>query len=275
MPRAPRTSDVGELQRTVLVLRAAGLSPTRFAGNDLRAKLRRGQGADGAWKRNVAWTAFGLLALRAAGEPVSSPPVDRAVGFLESAQSLGGGWGFAPGSVADVDDTGAVLQALAAAGRRKEAAAQGGVAFLRDAQSADGGWGQLAGRSSNSQSTSWAVQGLIAARVALGSLKADPLAYLRGLQRRDGHIAYSSTSEQTPVWATAQALAALQRKPFPLAPVRRGAGESVGLAAPPAGGAGGGGGDGPGPALVAAGIVAMLGLVAVAGWRRRHRGALA
>jgi energy-coupling factor transport system substrate-specific component len=268
-----RSSDVGELQRTILVLRAAGLSPRRFGGRDLAAKVRGQQAADGSWKRNVAWTAFGLFALRASGDPAGGARVAKAAGFLEGAQAPGGGWGFAPGSVADVDDTGAVLQALAAAGRGGGAAAQGGVAYLRGAQASDGGWGQLAGRTSNAQSTSWAVQGLVAARTPLASLKADPLAYLRGLQRRDGHFAYSSTSEQTPVWVTAQALAAIQRKPFPLAPVKRGNAAALALAAPV--GNGGGGGDGPGPLVVSAAIAAVLALAVAVGWRARHRGATA
>ncbi|HEU0018867.1 MAG TPA: prenyltransferase/squalene oxidase repeat-containing protein [Thermoleophilaceae bacterium] len=215
--------DIGELQRTILVLRSAGLSARRFAGVDPLAKLRRAQLADGSWNANVAWTTFGLLALRAAREPIGAARVRKAADYLERSQSPGGGWGFAAGSPADVDDTGAVLQALAATGRRAGAAARAGVDYLRAAQGSDGGWGQLAGRDSNAQSTSWAVQGLVAARVPLASLRADPLAYLRGLQRRDGHIAYSRTSDQTPVWVTAQALAALRRKPFPLAPVKRGA----------------------------------------------------
>jgi energy-coupling factor transport system substrate-specific component len=269
--KSARSSDVGELQRTILVLRAARLSPRRFGGRDLAAKLRRQQAADGSWKRNVAWTAFGLLALRAAGDPAGGAQVAKAAGFLEGAPAPGGGWGIAPGAaVADVDDTGAVLQALAAAGRGAGVAARGGVAYLRGAQAPDGGWGQLAGRTSNSQSTSWAVQGLVAARVPLGSLNADPLAYLRGLQRGDGRIAYSSASDQTPVWATAQALAALQRKPFPLAPVKRGAGKAVALVSPAPGGDASGG-DGPGPALLAAGAAALLALIASAAWSLKRR----
>jgi hypothetical protein len=47
------------------------------------------------------------------------------------------------------------------------------------------------------------------------------LAYLRGLQRADGSIAYSSSSAQTPVWVTAQALMALAREPLPVATVPR------------------------------------------------------
>ncbi len=267
--------DIGELQRTILVLRAAGVSPRRFAGSDLLAKLRRAQSANGSWKSNTAWTAFGLLALRAAREPVASERVRKAADFLEGAQAPGGGWGFAPGSPADVDDTGAVLQALASAGRRGGAAARAGVDYLRGGQGSDGGWGQLAGRDSNAQSTSWAVQGLVAMRTPLGSLRADPLAYLRGLQRRDGHIAYSRTSDQTPVWVTAQAIAALQRKPFPLAPVKRG--KTAALIAPSASsGTGSDGSDGPGPAVVvAAGIAAAAALAAAIGWRVRHHGATA
>jgi hypothetical protein len=34
-------------------------------------------------------------------------------------------------------------------------------------------------------------------------------------------VRYSRTSRQTPVWVTGQALAAIARKPFPLAAVRR------------------------------------------------------
>lgn len=270
--------DIGDLQRTILVLRAAGLPPRRFAGTNLLAKLRRAQSADGSWKSNTAWTAFGLLALRAAREPVGSGRVRKAADFLERAQAPGGGWGFAPGSPADVDDTGSVLQALVSAGRRGGAAARAGVEYLRGAQNADGGWGQLAGRDSNAQSTSWAVQGLVAARAALGSLRADPLAYLRDLQRRDGRISYSRTSDQTPIWVTAQAVAALRRKPFPLAPVKRGratAGLSRDIGAGASGAGGGGGGDGPGPAVVAAGIAAAAALAAAIGWRVRHRGATA
>jgi len=50
---------------------------------------------------------------------------------------------------------------------------------------------------------------------------ANPIRYITRLQRRDGHISYSQTSDQTPVWVTAQALTALRRKPFPLATAPR------------------------------------------------------
>ena len=267
-----RFVDVGELQRTILVLRTAGLSSRRFAGLDLLARLRRAQRSDGSWEGNVAFTAFGLLALRAAGERVGAATVRRAADYLERAQASEGGWGFVPAAMSDVDDTGAALQALAAAGRRSSPSVKEGVAYLRGSQAADGGWGQLQGRTSNAQSTSWAVQGLVAARARLGSLTSDPLGYLRGLQRRDGHFSYSRTSDQTPVWVTAQALAAIQRKALPIAPVRRG--QRPAAVAPPAAGDPGGGSspdDGsPGAAVVLGSLALLIALAAVAvGWLRR------
>jgi energy-coupling factor transport system substrate-specific component len=267
-----RFDDIGEVQRTVLVLRAAGVSPRRFAGHSLLAKLRRAQGPDGSWRGNVAFTAFGLLALRAAGQSVSSGSVRRAADYLVAAQAAEGGWGVVPKAVSDVDDTGAVLQALAAA-RRRGSAVQAGVAYLQEAQASDGGWGQLAGREPNAQSTSWAVQGLVAADVALDTMKADPIAYLRRLQRGDGHFAYSATSEQTPVWVTAQALAAIRRKALPIPAVRRSR-KAAGVVDPslsvgPPGD--GSSDDGPAPAVLAGGAVVLLGLVAAAaGWRARN-----
>jgi prenyltransferase beta subunit len=267
-----RFVDVGELQRTILVLRTAGLSPRRFAGLDLLAKLRRAQHPDGSWEGNVAFTAFGLLALRAAGEKTASTPVRRAADYLERAQAAEGGWGFVAAAMSDVDDTGAALQALAAAGRRAGAPVKEGVAYLRASQAADGGWGQLQGRTSNAQSTSWAVQGLVAAGAQLGTLKSDPLRYLLGLRRRDGHFSYSRTSDQTPVWVTAQALAAIQRKALPIGLAQRGkrAAATTGGSAAGSGGDATPGGGGPEPAIVVGALALLMALVVAAvGWLRR------
>ena len=110
-----------------------------------------------------------------------------------------------PSAESDVDDTGAVLQALAAAGQRGGAVSRRAVAYLRATQNRDGGFGQSEGRASNAQSTAWAVQGLVAAGISPRSVGADPIRYLLRLQRRDGHISYSRASDQTPVWVTAQA----------------------------------------------------------------------
>ena len=47
------------------------------------------------------------------------------------------------------------------------------------------------------------------------------MAYLRSLTAPSGEVRYSRTSRQTPVWVTAQAVAALARKTLPLARVPR------------------------------------------------------
>lgn len=222
--RVRGVTDTGELERTILAVRAAGLSPRSFGGRDLLRLLVRQRDRDGSFDQLVNVTAFGVLALRAGGDRVGAGRVQAAAEWLSTAQSDDGGFGFAPGGGSDVDDTGAVLQALAAAGRGRSLVARRAVAYLRRAQNQDGGFGQMPDRDSNAQSTAWAVQGLLAVgrnpdRLRRGSRT--PLGYLRSLQVADGSIRYSRTSAQTPVWVTAQALTALARKPFPLEPAPR------------------------------------------------------
>src|SRR5207247_41803 len=102
-------SDVGSLERTILVVRAAGLSARRFGGRDLVSSLRRPLRADGSVAGQVNLTAFAVLALRAAG----TEPPRRTYTWLEHQQNRGGGFSFAgAGGSSDIDDTGAALEAL-------------------------------------------------------------------------------------------------------------------------------------------------------------------
>jgi hypothetical protein len=164
----------------------------------------------------VSYTTFGVLALRSA----HVSPGKATVAWLVGSANADGGFGVARASASDSDMTGAAVQALAVVGRRKAAVTQRAVAWLRANQNDDGGFGQFRGRSSNAQSTAYAVQGLVAAGAG-GATLSRALGYLRGLQRSDGSVRYSSTSSQTPVWVTAQALMALERKPLPIAAVAR------------------------------------------------------
>jgi hypothetical protein len=212
--------DVGSVERTILVARAAGLSPTAFGGRDLVATLLTHVRHNGSVGGLVNLTSFAILALRAAGHPVA--PATRA--WLLRQQDTDGGYNFATaGSTSDVDDTGAALQALAAAGAPPAKAVRRAVGFIRGQQNRDGGFPSEPGDDSNAQSTAWAVQGLIAAGVSPGGLHRrgapSPLSYLRSLIASDGHVRYSRSSDQTPVWVTAQALMALAGKELPLAPV--------------------------------------------------------
>jgi len=217
--------DLGERSRTILALRAAGVSPTRVGGRDLLAELLRAQEDDGSFAGRVNTTAFAVLALRAAGRTRTSRAVRTGAGFIARQANDDGGFNFAGrGGPSGADDTGAALQALAAAGRRGSAVARRAADWLERSQNADGGFALQSGPS-NAQSTAWAVQGLIAAgrrpsRVHRAGSRS-PIGYLRSLVTPSGAIRYSRTSAQTPVWVTAQALTALAGKRFPLPPAPR------------------------------------------------------
>jgi energy-coupling factor transport system substrate-specific component len=209
-------TDPGSIERTILAVAASGLDSASFAGHDLVAALERDVGGDGSVSGQTNLTSFAVLALRAAG--VS--PRASTLSWLIRQEDQDGGFNFATaGAVSDVDDTGAALEALAgvpgsaAAGARTRAAA-----FVKHQQDPDGGFPSSAGAGSNAQSTAWAVQGLLAAGVT-GARVNRAISYLESLIAPDGHVRYSRSSEQTPVWVTAQAAMALAEKPLPLPPV--------------------------------------------------------
>ena len=222
--RGAGTRDPGALERTVLVAVAAGADPRAFGGRDLVAALRARFAADGAVAGQVNLTAFGLMALRAAGAG-DSASVARARAWLAAEADRDGGYGFAGrGGASDADDTGAVLEALGNAppADRAVARARGrAVAWLRRTEDGDGGFAAAPGAGSNAQSTAWAIQGLVAAgvdsRAPLRRGIASPLAYLEGLVARSGLVRYARGQVQTPVWVTGEALMALAGKPLPLA----------------------------------------------------------
>jgi energy-coupling factor transport system substrate-specific component len=211
-------SDPGSLERTILVVRAAGLPATSFAGHDLLAALQRDVERNGSVSDQVNLTAFAILAFRAVG---LAPPA-RTLGWLGRQQDRDGGFSFATaGGSSDVDDTGAAVQALAGAGGSAATVRHRALRFIVGQQDRDGGFPSQAGTGSNAQSTAWAVQGLISAGHDPGGVHRDgspsPLAYLHALTASDGHVDYSRGVSQTPVWVTAQALMALAGKTLPLA----------------------------------------------------------
>jgi energy-coupling factor transport system substrate-specific component len=223
---AASLQGAGDLERTILALRACGVSVHSLPGGDPLVKLMRFRQVDGSFGHLSNLTAFAIFALRAAGYSSASPAVHGAGGWLRRQQNADGGFGFATrGGGSDVDDTAAVLQALADAGYGHGPAIARASAFLVRAQNPDGGYPQQAGGESNAQSSAWAVQGLVAAgrdpRTVTRQGSRSPLGYLATLLAPDGSVRYSRTGSQTPVWVTAQALTALAGKPLPIAPVRR------------------------------------------------------
>ncbi len=207
----------GDLARTILALRGAGVNPRSFGGRDLVSALVKKRQGNGSYEDWPGSTAFAVIALRAAGADGS---VDSSISWLAKAQGDDGGWGDTPDSPSTADGTGAAMQAMPST-----QAAQQGLGFLRRAQRPNGGFPLGGSGAVNSQSTAWAVQGMLAvgadpAKSASGGSKS-ALDYLAARQATDGHYRYSDSSDQTPVWVTGQVLAAVAGKPFPLAPVAR------------------------------------------------------
>jgi energy-coupling factor transport system substrate-specific component len=213
---AGEITTTGDVERTILALRGAGVDPRSFAGRNLVAGLRGRMRRDGSFGGQVNLTAFGVLALRSAG---GSRGLRQSLSWLRGAQNRDGGWGFAPGAPSDADSTGAALQAV-----RGSRSARLGIRYLRRHQARSGGWTLAGGGAVNSQSTAWALQGLIAAGVDPGSVRRrgrSGLDYLAARQAGDGHYQYSARNDQTPAWVTAQALIPLAGASLPLDPAPR------------------------------------------------------
>ncbi len=206
--------DPSSTARAVLALRGSRTART------LAGRLTRAQSSNGSFSGLVTTTAFGLLALRAAGRSTHDRGVRRAASWLAGQQNRDGGFSSAGrGGASGIDETAAAIQALVRGGRsRSSRGVRRAVRFVRAHQGTDGGFPLQPGDASNAQSTAWAVQGLVAGGVNPGRVhrrgSRDPLAYLRSLQAANGAIRYSRSSAQTPVWVTAQALLALGRRAF-------------------------------------------------------------
>jgi len=198
-------SDPGDTERTLLALAAAGAPLGR-----LPARLGRDQRADGSISEQVNLTAFAILAWRAGADAAGQ--ARRAASWLARQQNADGGFSFAVrGDPSDIDDTAAALEALAVASAPAAAVARA-RSYLGRQQDRDGGFPLQPGGSSNSQSTAWAVQALVATGAPVGRA----LAYLSARTAASGAVQYAAGVAQTPVWVTAEALAALARRPLPI-----------------------------------------------------------
>lgn len=202
---APALESPTDLELSLAALAALGQPPRGLVARV--AALRRDDGSIGPTVNSTIW---GVIALRAAGEP--APP--GAVRFLLRAQHRSGGWSWARGAAPDSNDTAAAVQALRAAGTSpRHVSIRRAIRFLRRHQRPDGGFELARGRGSDVQSTAWAVQALLSARERPGRRA---YAYLAGMRRPNGSYRYSARYAVTPVWVTAQALGALAGKPLPL-----------------------------------------------------------
>jgi hypothetical protein len=176
--------------------------------------------ATAAYAPSSGGHAWGILGTLASSEAL--PP--GAVETLLAAQDAGGGWEWQPGFGPDSNTTSLAVQALAAAGEPLTSTAIiSGLAYLRSTQQPDGGFAYdaVSGTGSDANSTSYAIQGLVAAGedpagAAWSVEGATPVDFLLSLQTEDGALEWQPGSGAN-AFATQQAVAALLRRPFPMA----------------------------------------------------------
>lgn len=216
---ARRVTSVGDMERTLLALRASRGSTARLA-----ARLRKAQKADGSFSSLVNLTAFGILALRAAGDTPTSPAIRRAGNWLVRQPTEDGGFSYTgPNGSTTIDDTAAALQALKVSGHGDAPVAARALSYLEARQKPTGAFAGF-DESANASSTSWAVQAFVAYGRDPETVKAQakgsssPLHWLRTLQATDGGFQNTRTSSQSPVWVTSYVLMALRRRALPIAP---------------------------------------------------------
>lgn len=228
--QASPTYYPGALAKLVLVATAHHRSVHNFGGVDLIKRLRATEGAGdavaGEFQQNpgfpgstsyIVSQALPVLALAIA--PHSSGPDAAAVSFLAGQQCADGGFmstirdtGTTPAcDTEEVDSTGYAVQALLAAGAK--GAALKAVHWLQAVQHANGGFGSPA----NANSTALAAQALLAAHYRLGGALAWLATHQLGCSHpagQRGAIALAKVSAGPDLRATAQATAALARKPL-------------------------------------------------------------
>ncbi len=208
--------------KLVMAVVAAGDDPHAFGGVDLipfiTAAYTESDSMGGYGTITNTWLqALAILGLRAAGEPV---PIT-ATRTLSALQQSDGGWKYdlspAFWNTTSPDNTAIALEALIAAGLPAESdVITQGIAFLATHRTPAGDWG-------NPNSTAFAIQALLAAGEPPSEARWHvnerwPIGLLEGYQKPEGTFFYPGFGEADNDFATRQAIPALLRRPFPLAP---------------------------------------------------------
>ena len=120
----PSLREIGDVERTVLVVRAAGQNPRRFGGRNLIADIMRHRDRDGSFDGYVSYTSFAIFALRRSGVSRNSGTIRSAARWLERHQNSDGGFNVGGRGASGIDDTGYAAQALARGRARPRAAAR-------------------------------------------------------------------------------------------------------------------------------------------------------
>jgi len=212
-----------DLERSILAITAAGEDPTDFGSQDYLTQLKSlYDGEQIGYDDTLNDDFWGILALIAAGESLSSDIIVNTCNFIKSWQNEDGGWNWQVGDDSDVDDTGAAIMALIAAGESPDSdAVMMGLMFLMDSQNSDGGFPWMWGGASTSASCAWAIGALVAAGEEpatweMGAGDDNPVSYLISLQDTDGAFKYTASQKTSPEFMTTYAIPALLGDPYPV-----------------------------------------------------------
>ncbi|MFH0955519.1 MAG: prenyltransferase/squalene oxidase repeat-containing protein [Candidatus Micrarchaeota archaeon] len=213
-----------DFERQILAVVATDEDPANFNGLDYVTKLKSffdgTQMGQSAYLNDDMW---GIMALRAAGEPASSAQIQGMATFLESNQGADGSFSWGIGQAGDPDDTADAIMALISAGKMPDSASvQNGLAFLKTQQDSN-----IAGIQSfglvNPDSTSHAVDSIVSAGqdptdAAWQENDTNPVEYLLSWQQPNGGFSnpYANPPGSSSEWTTAGALNALLGKPYPV-----------------------------------------------------------
>jgi hypothetical protein len=238
----------GALGRLALLASAAGRDPNAFGGtapaNRLIDRILATRTAVGPYAglladptyNGVFSHALGLLGVATARSltPDQQVAVTSALDFLVAQQCADGGWQNAPrpallgtaltscGNGASGPDTNAASLAAQALSALHRAPRLDALAWWATARNARGGYGYLPGGATDADSTALAVQALLAlhgdTKAAYGALLALQLGCAAAARDR-GAFAYMRSPDgslRPNVYATAEAVPAAARRPFPI-----------------------------------------------------------
>jgi hypothetical protein len=205
-------TDAPTIEKAILALVAMGRSPYSFAGHDLvtmlRTKVVASNGRIGAFSNSTYW---GVLAFRAAN---AAEPT-KAFTYIRGQQLGNGGFGWAPGTGADSNDTAAAMLALRALSIPCTwASLKGGLDYVAKLHNSDSGYALNIDGPSDSQSTAWVVQ----ARSACALKNTAALGYLAARRLPSGAYNYQVGRTVTPAWVTSQVLPAVSGRHYPIRP---------------------------------------------------------
>jgi hypothetical protein len=205
-------TDAPTIEKAILAVVAMGKSPYSFAGKNLvtmlRTKVDSANGRIGAFSNSTYW---GVLAFRAANTTAPT----KASAYIRAQQLSSGGYGWAPGTGADSNDTAAAVMALRSLSTPCTwTAVAKAQSYMHTLQNSDHGYSLGLDGASDSQSTSWVVQ----ARSTCGLENSGALAYLAARRLPSGAYNYQIGRTVTPAWVTAQVLPAVNGRHYPIRP---------------------------------------------------------